>query len=273
MPTSSDETLRQLALLYLALAHGADDYLSDAELQAVIHQLEQRFDQASVSGPIREIVMDALSAYLEAEQPQELVTAAMLQLRERLSEPEREAYLDDLSHVARADGVVLQDERGVLAALARCWDVDLSEEAISQPLGAGTTVAMADDVMHDLAFIYLVLGHGTDFELSDAETRMMLRRLEEWQPQMGEEQIRAVLEGAMNRYAEGPTEHALNEAIRSVRNRLPHDQRMAALHDLVKIANADGVFLDDEEDLINRLLAEWEVDAYANYGEHGKKSA
>lgn len=272
MRTSNDDTLHHLALLYLALAHGADDYLSDSELQAVVHQLEERFDQSLLSRPVRDIVIDALSVCLDTPDPDELVARAMNHLREVLSVAEREAYLNDLADVARADGIVMQDERGVLASLARCWDVSLQESALAQSLGSVAGAGIEDEVMNDLAFLYLVLGHGTDFELSEPETRMILRRLEEWQPGIDEGRIRAVLEEAMNRYAAGASETAIEAAIRSVRDRLPHEQRMAALNDLVKIANADGVFLDDEEDLINRLLTEWEVDAYANYGEHGRKS-
>lgn len=272
--SSPDEALRNLALLYLALAHGADDYLSDSELRTVIHQIERRFpDLVADTHSAQEVVMEALSVYADAEEPLTLLSDAMGALRDSISLEDRARFLDDLSHVARADGVVLRDERGLLATLAATWDVPLEAESIAQPVGDTSSAAMRPDVMHDLAFIYLVLGHGTDFELSESETQMMIRRLTEWQPQMEETQIHAVLEEAMNRYAEGAEDEALNAAIQSVKSHLPHEQRMAALHDLIKIANADGVFLDDEEDLINRLLTEWEVDPYANYGSHGRKQA
>ena len=131
---------------------------------------------------------------------------------------------------------------------------------------------MVADLLHELAFIYFVLAHGTDQELSGREVDVMVRKLQEWQPQLGEDQVRRVLASALARYGSRGREDALTAAISKVRTGLPTDQRMAALNDLVKIANADGVFLDDEEDLINRLLAEWEVDPYANYGQHGNKA-
>jgi uncharacterized tellurite resistance protein B-like protein len=272
MPSSTtDETLRNLAILYLALAHGADDYLSDAELNAVVNRLEHKFPPALTGRSVHESVMQTIAVYTDASDPLALVTDAMRALRASLTTDERVAFLHDLSHVARADGVVFRDERGILESLAACWDVELLDEALMQPLVSDSRIRLEDDVFEDLAFLYLVLGHGTDFELSDSEMRMMLRRLEEWQPHKPVDHIRAVLENAMNRYAEGPSEEALASAIAAIKRRLPHAQRMAALNDLVKIANADGVFLDDEEDLINRLLTEWEVEAYANYGAHGSK--
>lgn len=269
--SSSDENLRNLALLFLSLAHGADAYLSDAELNAVVRQLEGKFGATDPGPSIRDTVMESLAVYADAEDPLAIATEAMLSLRSSLSNEERTQFLEVLSHVARADGVVFQDERGILASLANCWGIHLDEDLKAQPVASSTDAARSDEVFQDLAFIYLMLGHGTDYELSQSETQMMLRRLEEWQPHMDAEQIRAVLEHAMNRYAAGPTEDALTTAIGAVKRRLPPEQRMAALHDLIKIANADGVFLDDEEDLINRLLNEWEVDPYANYGSHGTK--
>ena len=269
--SSSDETLRNLSLLYLALAHGADDYLSHSEMTAVVHQLEQQFPGEEATQTVQDIVMESLAVYVDAEDPLRLVTNAMLSLRASLSTEERSNFLHDLAHVAHADGIVFHDERGLLRSLAACWEVPLAEASVEQASPGVSTPRLDQEALHDLAFIYLVLGHGTDYELSESERTMMLRRLEEWQPHIEPAQIRAVLDDATSRYAQGPSEDALTSAIQSVRQHLPAEQRMAALNDLIKIANADGVFLDDEEDLINRLLVEWEVDPYANYGSHGSK--
>ena len=112
--SSPDEALRNLALLYLALAHGADDYLSDSELRTVIHQIERRFpDLVADTHSAQEVVMEALSVYADAEEPLTLLSDAMAALRDSISLEDRARFLDDLSHVARADGVVLRDERVV----------------------------------------------------------------------------------------------------------------------------------------------------------------
>lgn len=270
MPSSTDEILRDLALIHLAVAHGADDYLSDVELQAVVSRLEAAFGTAgpggTVASSVRDAVVDALTVYAEAAAPDRLVADAMIRIRDACTREELMRYLDGIAEVAQADGILLPDEQGILSRLERCWRVDRSAKAEYE-----AAEALPPDALHSLAFIYLVLGHGTDYELSESETRMMLRRLEEWQPTMSREKVRSILQEAMAQYARGGGEEALSDAIRTVKLQLPPAQRMAALSDLIKIANADGVFLDDEEDLINRLLLAWEIDPYASYGEHGTK--
>jgi uncharacterized tellurite resistance protein B-like protein len=126
-------------------------------------------------------------------------------------------------------------------------------------------------VLHDLAFIYLMLAQGTDRELSEAEIQIILRRLQEWKPTLGPDDVLAILHAAQARYSEGLDETALLASIVAVKEGLPERQRMAALGDLIQIANADGVFLDNEEDLINNLMTAWDVDPYATYGRHGEK--
>lgn len=264
------DVMRDLALLYLIMAHGTDDYLSDTELTVITDRLHARTpgdDRADV----QDVVMEALAVYMDAQEPMKPFTAAMYSLREQLEPAERHEMLNDLADIARADGVVLKNERGLLRALAECWEVERPGQNIAQPLSKGDRPPRSIGVMLDLAYIYLTLAHGTDYELSEAETQVMLRKLNEWQPSLSEGQVRDVLREAMERYAEGLDERRLQDAIEAVKEGLPKKQRMAALNDLIQIANADGVFLDGEEDLINRLLAVWEVDPYANYGDHGSK--
>lgn len=118
---------------------------------------------------------------------------------------------------------------------------------------------------HDLALIYLVLAHGTDDDLSPSEVDVMLRKLREWLPHLSAEQTRHVLRTAMYKYADRRDELRIDRAIASIKNAMPARQRMLALQDLVRLANADGVFLDEEEDLINSLLAAWEIGPYAGF--------
>jgi len=126
-------------------------------------------------------------------------------------------------------------------------------------------------VLHDLAYIFLVLAHGTDDDLNETEVQVMLNKLQEWRPLDAPADMQSVLATAGDAYSMGEDGQRLKQSIDSVRESLPREQRMAALNDLVKIANADGVFLDNEEDLINHLLSAWDVDPYANYGPHGSK--
>lgn len=263
--------LRHLALLYLNMAHRADDYLTDAELASVTEKLHAH-DPSLEWARVQDIVMESLALYTKSDDAEALATQSVRALREVLSPRQKSAVLDDLRHVAGADGVVLDEERGLLASLERHWEVEHRQEQ------APSTEPAADEaahwgVLHDLAYIYLHLAHATDNELSPQEMQVMLNKLREWQPGYSEEEAQQVMNAAMDCYARGSDEARLERAIGSVRDDLPRAQRMAALNDLIKIANADGVFLDLEEDMINNLLAAWDVDPYANYGEHGTKDS
>ena len=255
--------LHLLAVLYLRMAHQSDDYLSDSELESVTLKLAGR--SFSEGGPdVRHIVMESLQEYLHAADANALAEAAADQLDGDLTTQQKRDILDDLRQIAEADGVLLKHEREMLRAIAGTWGIEM---LLQEDEGGNKSWG----VLHDLAYIYLVLAHSTDHDLSETEMHVMLNKLQEWQPQVSRGDVKTVLSGALNAYAEGEDQERLEHSIQSVRRTLPRKQRMAALNDLVKIANADGVFLDNEEDLINHLLSEWDVDPYANYGRHGSK--
>lgn len=260
-----ESQLRSLAFLYLAMGHGTDNYLSGAELDAITDRLHARYpglDRAAV----QDVVGEAIAVYMESENFSGTAMDRIASIRDGLSPRQRKAILDDLLAVAEADGVVLKNERSLLASLAESWELetDTSDES-------GSGDAASWNVSHHLALIYLMLAHGTDNELSEQERTVMLRKLVEWEPQRSESEVRKILQAALDQYAEGVSEEQFTASIHAVREGMPENKRMAALNDLVKIANADGVFLDREEDLINQLLVAWEIEPYANYGKHGSK--
>lgn len=263
--------VRNLTFLYLAMAHSTDNYLSDIEMETIIDRLQARFDQFDRQ-ELQGVAMEALAYYQGSKNAMETATQAMMALRNMFSPEELEMILEDLMQIARADGIVLDDERGFLAGLAECWGIVLpGEKEVIDRASAYRLDRSRWTVLHHLAFIYLVLAHGTDNELDSQEERIMLKKLQEWQPRLTEDDVRSVYEAAKERYARGPDESALNESIRVIRTQLPEEQRMVALNDLIQIANADGFFLDDEEDLINNLMNALGVAAYANYREKGRK--
>ncbi len=257
-------SLQRLAFLYLTIAHQSDDYLSDAELESVTQMLTTR-SEAQDRNAIQPLVMATLDLYMHTEDVDAAMRDAAEHLLDALSIDEMEGVLGDLKIIAEADGVLLSGERSILDVLADTWGLELvaerSWEGRERDWG----------VLHDLAYIYLVLAHGTDNDLTETEVQVMLNKLQEWQPEDTSAEMRSVLTSAMNVYALGADEERLERAIQSVRAVLPREKRMAAMNDLVKIANADGLFLDNEEDLINHLLAEWDVDPFASYGRHGSK--
>lgn len=256
-------SLRRLAFLYLTMAHRSDHGLSDAELASITRMICMR-SRRDDEEEVRQIVRLALDDYQstdEVDAEARLIAEAMAGY---LDQEQKLEILEDLRDLAELDGVVQKNEQGMIAALAAAWD--LPRDARDPSIADGSW-----GVLHHLAYIFLVLAHGTDDELSDQEMQVIFNKLHEWQPEISPDEIESVLKAAMSLYAKGDHSDYLDAAIDSVRDGLPREQRMAALNDLVKIANADGVFLDDEEDLINHLVHAWDVDPFANYGPHGSK--
>ncbi len=265
--TFSDEStrLRRLALLYVRMAHRSNDVLSDAELESVTLRLLGR-SGSDDRGAVQAIVMDVLEGFSGAGVPANTLQDAARELHGELDEDERKEVFNDLVRIARADGVVLKHERGMLRSVAKIWGLSLDDDADSKHADPWSA-------LHDLAYIYLVLAHSTDNDLSGTEMQVMLNKLREWLPDAPRDDADRMLRLAMSEYAEGQDEERLEAAVASVRSTLPRQQRMAALNDLVKIANADGVFLDNEEDLINHLRSKWEIDPSANYEPHHEKES
>ena len=120
-------TIHDLAMVYLALAHGTDNYLSDEELDVMTQKLrawDQKLDEADA----RVIVMEALVVYLEADRDDE-VSRSMLAIRADMPLLQRFAALEDLTQIAEADGIVLENERGLIKALQRIWNLDIDAQA------------------------------------------------------------------------------------------------------------------------------------------------
>lgn len=259
MPTPP---LRELALLYLAMAH-RDDEVSSSKLDTVVEALHAYYP-GQRRADVQDLVLDVLAAHLDRAALDAAANGALDALRDRLTPAQRDAVLADMSHIARSDGVVLGAERRLLDALAVHWGTAASPEAFAE---------VSDwDVLHHLAFVYLALAHGTDADFSDGERHLLLRKLREWSPGLSESEVAALLGQVLDHYAETRDVEAVRASVDAVKAALPPEQRMAALHDLIQIANADGVFLDREEDLINELVQAWEVNPYANYGKHGSKT-
>ncbi len=261
---SQHDHVEQLAHLYIAMARSSSDYVSDDVLNRVIGMLQARCagaSRADAAAALSKAMHEGLSEIDELSRTK----AVAEELHTVLSTEQKQSLLDDLREVAQLDGVVVRNEQGMLDALTATWEIEGDARSPDPALESW-------GVLHDLAYIFLVLAHSTDDDLSDTELEVIFNKLREWEPGVPPDDVERILQDAMHVYSEGRDDHRLEVAIRSVRERLPREQRMAALNDLVKIANADGVFLDDEEDLINHLLGEWDVDPYANYEPHGNKS-
>lgn len=113
--------LHDLALLYLGLAQGADDELDPdetKEVAACLRRWQPDKDPALIDHVIRDV-----SLSFEEEATTEEVRAAVESLGESLSQELRQEILDDLSEIARADGLVLQQEKDFVEQIEATWGV------------------------------------------------------------------------------------------------------------------------------------------------------
>ncbi len=270
-PDPDHRTAHCVALLYLYVAHATDHVLTAAEIDVIVERLQARIggfdaDQA------HDLVMGALDIYDNSHDLGVLITESMKTLARDLGDEQRAGFLTDLYRVAEADGIVMERERAFIASLAACWRAPLPDEGLRT---AHTLPAPGSEepagALHDLAFLFLVLAHGTDSDLSGPETQMMLSKLQQWGDGRSADEVQDILAAARERYALGPDEKALQASIKAVKEAYPEAQRRAALQDLIQIANADGFFLDNEEDLINTMMQDWELAAHSNYSARGAR--
>jgi uncharacterized tellurite resistance protein B-like protein/tRNA A-37 threonylcarbamoyl transferase component Bud32 len=103
-----------------------------------------------------------------------------------------------------------------------------------------------------LAYLFVAFAHGTDGVLTNTEMRSLAERLRAWVPQLGLEQIGAVLREAVGSYGRTPNKPA---ALRDCRSALASSLGPAhhahVIEDLRAIALADGRFDAAEQQFID----------------------
>ncbi len=247
--------LHELALLYLTAAYRSGLSPSDGRLEAVVEQLQARCPTVSAD-ELRTIVLEALDVLLDAKDTEAVFQAVLNGIEQHLSQAQRQAVLHDLLRIVQADGIMMESERQLLEQVARRWGLELPLE---RPSPLDLEQAPIPEALIHLALLYLVVAHGIDHELTRKERHIIWRKLQAWCPESSEQQLSAVLQEAVKRYAEGLDEAALRASAEAVKLALTPEQRLTAFHDLVQIANADGTFLDVEEDFLNELVELWEL--------------
>jgi uncharacterized tellurite resistance protein B-like protein len=237
------DTLRDTATLALALAFGPDRHLTTGEVELLVDRLHARHPEC-MRADVQAVVVDQLdrfSAHGAAED-------AAIRL-EGATMDERQAVLADLAAVAEADGLVHGAEWTFVERLARRWGLPAPPRPAVRE--------RADPLLVDLALLCVALAYGTDADLSGEEARLIRQKLLAWADLAGLEGPEAALDAALARYGTGREKEARHAAIRRLEKGLPAAVRAAVLRDLTRIANADGRFLDDEEDLLGYLSAAW----------------
>lgn len=256
---SENRVLHELALLYIALAHGTDERLSDEEIDVIGQRLgdwEEVTAQTATSA-----LKQAMDDYV-ADSGEERLKHAAATIRSALSVAQRRKLLDDLMEIALADGRFLFKESSYIEAATRLLDVQGSErEANGSTAWSLLTSDEESDAswspLHDLALIYVTLAHRPDNDLATEEIEAIARKLNEWVPDASEDDILMIVRDALSVYAQGRDARLFAESVESVRNRIPAHQRSALLADLRFIAEADGEVLAQEREIIEKLEQAW----------------
>ena len=126
MPNSSEPSewsvLHDVALLYLALAHGTDMEIDPTEQATMVDRLKLWYPDA---GPARaeRVMHEVMLTYLGGHS-REMIDAAIASIKAAMRKEERIAVLNDLADLATADGTLVPGEVSFIQQLARYWDLE-----------------------------------------------------------------------------------------------------------------------------------------------------
>lgn len=248
--------LHELALLYLAVAYGADDDLTDEELGLVVDKLHDH-EPALDLEVIRDLAAEALEDVMQRPLVDEVVSESLDQLDGLLAEGRREDVLDDLAVIARADEVVKHAERKILRSVERRWQLEIGEEYLPRLLveipERGWTL------LHDLALLYLAIAEEGDQELSAEEVDQILSRLELWHADLNRKRAAELLEEAGERLLATDRAEAVESSLSVLYDALDEGLLRHILYDLKQVAFADGVYDEAEANTIGHVMRAWDM--------------
>ena len=114
---------------------------------------------------------------------------------------------------------------------------------------------------HDLALLFIALAYGTDQELHEDELATITDVLQQWRENFPADEVQDVVMEAVAIFMGDDADVEVTNSMAALKQQLPHDDRLRALEDAVRIAEADGVLLHSELDLIYRMAESWEIRA------------
>jgi tellurite resistance protein len=120
MSTDQAELTHALAFLYLAAAQATDGTLTPDEMRTLAEKLGTRAPDLSLEdlGSLLRQTVDAYKAIGSVEEKLERAHAHAETLRDAIDEKMRQAIVDDLLAIARADGNVSDEEVAFIGAIA-----------------------------------------------------------------------------------------------------------------------------------------------------------
>ena len=114
--------LHDVALIYLALAHGTDLEIDPSEQATMVEKLKAWYPEAG-AWRIRQVLQEVMLTYL-GEHSRQMVDAAMASIKASMSKEERIGVLNDLAELATADGTIVPGEVSFIRQLASYWEVE-----------------------------------------------------------------------------------------------------------------------------------------------------
>lgn len=267
METESGENrvMHELAYIYIALAHGTDADLSEEEIDRIATSL--RGWESDTAQTVTSALKQALGDYID-DGSSERLDRAVAVVREAFPLNRRRDLMDDLMEIALADDRFLYRESSFIDRVRKGLGVMLDDEMAEG--NAWSIIGRPDESnqswspVHDLALIYVTLAHRSDADLADEEIEAIAVKLNEWVPELREDEVLRVVQDALSVYVQGPDKRMFTEAVESVGQRIPRHQLSALLSDLTFVAGADGQVLDQEQKLIEQLSRAWSIDEAAS---------
>ena len=114
---------------------------------------------------------------------------------------------------------------------------------------------------HDLALIFIALAYGTDQELHEDELATITDVLQQWRDNFPADEVQDVVMEAVAIFTGDEADMEVLNSMNALKQQLSLADRHRALKDLVRIAEADGVLLHSERELIYQLAEVWEIRA------------
>ena len=112
---------------------------------------------------------------------------------------------------------------------------------------------------HDLALIFIALAYGTDQELHEDELATITDVLQHWRENFPADEVQDVVMEAVAIFMGDNADLEVHRSMESLKKQLSLSSRQRALEDVVRIAEADGVLLSSELDLIYKLAEAWDI--------------
>lgn len=251
-----------LALIYIALAYGADQELSDDELATITDALQEWRANFPVD-EVQDVVMEALTVYLDADADEEVVLA-IDSLKDQLSQADRRRAIEDVVRIAEADGVLLSTERNLINRVAEAWEIKSIAEQLLEASQAAVETGPDWSYLHDIGLTYLIMAHTSDEKITEPEIAAMIERLNAWQSNLTEPEIRTILRSALTYYSRGLGQEEVEKSVRAIREKLSVVHRLVLLDDLLFIGQSDGAISNREKELLEYFSLAWDVSIRVN---------